>query len=118
MKTLIFLDDERHFQDVSWLDYQQEFAMVLIYRTAQSFIEAISGLEKIDDFVFSFDHDLQSFDQYGQEQTGYDCVKALCDQVLQQEWDPKLLQVFVHSKNPVGRENIEQYVKNFIRHCG
>ena len=118
MKTLIFLDDERHFRDVSWLDYQQEFAMILIYRTAHDFIEAIASLDNLQDFAFSFDHDLQSFDQYGQEQTGYDCVKALCELTLQQEWDPKLLQVFVHSKNPVGRENIEQYVKNFIRHCG
>lgn len=117
MKTLIFLDDERHFKDVSWVDYQQKFAMVLIYRTAQNFIDAISELGNIQDYVFSFDHDIQSYNDGGDELTGYDCVKFLCDHILEQQWNPLDLQFVVHSQNPIDRKNIENYIHNFIRHC-
>ena len=29
--------------------------------------------------IISFDHDIDSYDEYGNELTGYDCVKYLCD---------------------------------------
>lgn len=117
MKTLIFLDDERHFHEVSWIDYQQQFAMVLIYRTAQNFIDAISGLNNIQDYVFSFDHNIQSYDEHGDVLTSDDCVQVLCERILEQQWNPKDLNFIVHSQNPNDRVHIEDYIYDFMRHC-
>ncbi len=53
----------------------------------------------------SFDHDL------GEEKTGYDCAKFLVDYCLDQNL--KLPEFYVHSQNPVGKENIEKLLDNF-----
>lgn len=106
MKTLIFLDDERYFNDVYWMDYQQEFLEVIVYRNATSFNKAISQLENITDYTFSFDHDIQSYDENGVELMGYDCAKALCNLILERNFDPNDLSYFVHSQNPIGKHNI------------
>ncbi len=68
----------------------------------------------------SFDHDLaaihydaktwsESF-QY-KEKTGYDCAKFLCDFCI--ENDQELPEIFVHSMNPVGTENIKKLINSY-----
>lgn len=62
------------------------------------------------DFI-SFDHDLgdEHCDEYS-EKTGYDCAKWLIDWCLEKKL--KLPDFIVHSANPVGKRNIESYLKN------
>lgn len=78
--------------------------------------------------VVSFDHDLAN-DHYGltsntdfltwqeyyehqdRELTGYDCAKWLCEYCMENglpipKWN-------VHSANPVGKENIENLIRNY-----
>lgn len=118
MKSLIFLDDERSFNDVFWIDYQQDFVVIETYRDAKSFIQVIEKLDNIKDYAFSFDHDIQSYDENGDELTGYSCAKALCNLILERHFEPSDLNYFVHSQNPIGKLNIERYIQNFIQHCG
>lgn len=62
--------------------------------------------------TISLDHDLGLFEDR-EELTGYDCVKWLCDYI----WDnerPVNFYLEVHSANPVGKENILSYWRNFL----
>lgn len=113
MKYLIFLDDERNIEDVTWINYP-EYDDVFVVRRMCDFIFVVVNLENIGDYDFSFDHDIQDFSgAYGQEQTGYDCAKWLCDYVLESNIDPQLINFKVHSQNPIGKQNIESYINNF-----
>lgn len=57
--------------------------------------------------IISFDHDL------GIGNSGYDCAKWLVDYCLDKNLQlPKYL---VHSQNPVGKENIEYLLNNFLK---
>lgn len=62
--------------------------------------------------VISMDHDL------GTIKDGYDCIKFLVhhivDNYIMKDIDISLPVVLVHSKNPVGRENIERYWQGFV----
>ena len=81
-----------------------------------------SGTIKIDEAnikdwnntYFSFDHDIQDFNDDGSENTGYDCLKWLCDYIMDNDISCKNLNIFVHTKNPVGGNNIRHYHKNFM----
>lgn len=124
-KILVFLDDERKPEDVTWLHYNQEFSDTLIFDNAHDFMQWVDNLFGFDDYtidnlVFSFDHDIQSFDRLGYEQTGYDCVKYLISAMMCNVYADKFnkndLTYFVHSKNPVGAENITAYIENFKAH--
>jgi hypothetical protein len=66
-----------------------------------------SVLCKIPDIIY-FDHDL------GEEKTGYDCAWWLVNYCI--DHDIKLPAFEIHSKNPVGKENIERLLNNYIRH--
>lgn len=102
MKKL-FLDDLRKAPDSTWE----------VVRSYKAFVEYIEKNGVPD--IISFDHDL-SFEHYpfGEEyptadipygkyveRTGYDCAKWLIDRGTL----PK--KYFVHSMNPVGKQNIE-----------
>lgn len=84
--------------------------------TKRSYYDAVEYVKEngIPAFI-SFDHDLA--DEAQVEMTGYDFAKFMIDFII----DNKLQCVFeyvVHSANPVGKENIEYYLKNgfeFIR---
>lgn len=82
----LFLDDER--------DPPRDGGNWHIVRSYDEFVNYINenGIPQ----HISFDHDL------GDGKTGYDCVKwLLTDRKL-----PKGFTYYVHSQNPVGRENI------------
>ena len=56
-----------------------------------------------------------SFDHYlADEKTGYDCAKWLCYYCA--EKGLPLPRCYVHSVNPVGADNIKNYLNNFVKH--
>lgn len=117
MKKLIFLDDVRVVEDVTWLDYNQLFSSVTVLRSYQEFKEWCDKLCSSSDlstYVFSFDHDIDSYERE-EEFTGYDAAKYLVEKVLELNLQPTF-SWYVHSMNPVGRVNINSYLQNFIKH--
>lgn len=119
MKQIIFLDDERVIQDVTWIDYSQwSGAYVISQSSASRLISYIKHYGKYFDWentLFSLDHDLQDFDGE-EESTGYTFIKWLVDFMVENEISLKYLNVVVHSQNPIGKENIEKYISNAKLH--
>lgn len=118
-KICMFLDDERIISDVTWVKYPKYWQVHSI-RTYENFKSRVINVlnctyhrqEAISIFDFSFDHDLQCFDENGDEKTGYDCVKWLCSYCMEHNIDLDKLSYVVHSKNPVGAQNITSYIEN------
>lgn len=80
------------------------------WKVARTFDEAcwIVTWNPIVSYI-SFDHDL------GDSATGYDFVKWLVAQVIDGEVTFSAdFSFYVHSQNPVGRKNIESYLKSFL----
>lgn len=73
-------------------------------RDYDGFVKFITE-QSLPNFI-SFDHDL------GEGKTGYDCAKFLVEFCLDKNL--KLPKFFVHSQNPVGKENIEKLLENFL----
>jgi hypothetical protein len=91
----IYLDDLRTPSDNSWF----------IIRNHHDFIHKIStSFNQIE--CISFDHDL------GEEKTGFDCAKYLIEYCMNNNLTPP--QTYVHSANPVGRENIIYLINNYL----
>ncbi|APD20334.1 hypothetical protein AM24_143 [Acinetobacter phage AM24] len=119
MKQIIFLDDERVIQDVTWIDYSQwSGAYVISQSSASRLISYIKHYGKYFDWentLFSLDHDLQDFDGE-EESTGYTFIKWLIEFMVENEISLEYLNVVVHSQNPIGKENIEKYISNAKLH--
>lgn len=122
----LFLDDIRNPEDVYkyMLNDSNEFVRLdalkyknnedwVVVRSYQEYVFYI--LEHGIPSVISFDHDLADFSGInGEERTGYDCAKWLVSVLMDNptsfpNWD-------VHSKNSVGAKNIDNYLKNAIKH--
>lgn len=73
----------------------------IIARTYEQAQELILSNNQFDEW--SFDHDL------GAEKSGYDLLKWAAEYALS-KW-PKG-KVISHSANPIGRENMEYFIKN------
>jgi len=98
----------------------------ILVRSYLEFVEYIKNNDFPD--LISFDHDLStdhyqidfddwesfSSEQLGVEETGLDCAKWLVNYC--EENNLKLPEFVVHSQNPVGRKNIDMYLKNAIKH--
>lgn len=121
-KNKIYLDDERTPVEKDWM----------IVRNYGQFIKKISelGLENID--VISFDHDLgdTAVEEYYnnvmksgildydniEEKTGYDAAKWLVGHYMDNYTSSTHFpQVYVHSANPVGAQNIINFINNFLK---
>tara|TARA_R110000744_G_C19371770_1_gene563235 strand:+ start:75087 stop:75431 length:345 start_codon:yes stop_codon:yes gene_type:complete len=110
----IFLDDERDPEDVYWVAYPDVQWYTLT--NAKDFMHCVSLVTSDDEFVVSFDHDIQSYLPNGDEQTGYDCLKYLIDLCMEKGYSiPKC---FFHTQNPVGKVNMESYYNNAIKFIG
>jgi hypothetical protein len=132
MSYNLLLDDIRSPEDVANyilpveirpLYRKEKWVVVRSFSDFKSTILAL-GLPK----RISFDHDLADdhyhinfnyweLDPSIREQyddTGYDAAKWLCDYC--QKHSLKLPECYVHSANPVGRENIKSYLENFEKH--
>lgn len=110
--NLIFLDDERDLEDVTWINYP-EFNNVDIVRTFEAFKTKVQDISDWNNVYFSFDHDIQDFNEDKSENTGYTCVKWLCDYILDNNINYHILNVFIHTQNPIGAKNIKCYFENF-----
>lgn len=101
MTYRMFIDDER-------LPFEEDFVVVRNMAEAKRTIDVLG----FPGYV-SFDHDL------GENQpTGYDFVKWLIEKDQDVDWwyYPSRFEWFVHSQNPVGKENIEKFINNYYRH--
>lgn len=113
----LFIDDERTLADVTWAPghvqekYRNEEWVVC--RNVQAAFDEIFN-RGMPSFI-SFDHDL------GQnELTGYDLTKVLVEDALVLEDEfyqfPQNFDFYVHSKNPIGKANIEGLLNNYLKH--
>lgn len=120
----LFLDDIRDPRVcVSYMKGNAGFAKYfdtdwVIVRNYEEFVQVIE--EKGLPYLISFDHDLSwdhynidfdvwddySSEQLGVEKTGADCAEWLKNYCI--ENNLKLPEFYVHSMNPVGRENIKR----------
>jgi hypothetical protein len=114
MQWILFLDDERNPENVTWapwwihLQYRKDNVMI-----ARNFDEALELLNEFGMPIFaSFDHDLGN----RTEKTGYDLVKYMveCDMDGIHSFDEDF-DFYVHSKNPVGSNNILNYLGQYLR---
>lgn len=125
----LFLDDLRSLDMIYPNADESEWVIV------RDFYQFVNYIQKygVPDFI-SFDHDLgfehtrYYFENGGhasppdplnanfKEKTGYDAAKWLVDYCAEKEEPLPLWHV--HSHNPIGAENIRQYLKNAEKHLG
>lgn len=115
----LFLDDLRMPKNVTWIDLpNHEWIIVRSYKEFRDII----WNKGIPNFV-TYDHDLSDthyghglrgdeipYDSYI-EKTGYDCCKFLVNEC--NKLGIKHPPFAVHSMNPVGKQNIIDYVKSY-----
>ncbi|HEY6438132.1 MAG TPA: cyclic-phosphate processing receiver domain-containing protein, partial [Ignavibacteriaceae bacterium] len=68
--------------------------------------------------VISFDHDLGLMHyagDYSDGKTGYDFAKWLIEYDMDMNTMPSNFTFTVHSKNPIGSENIRELLNNYIQ---
>lgn len=112
---LVFLDDERERQHVTWMKIPDR-PVARIVRTYQEFLEEVDRLADrgdLSDVAFSFDHDIQCINTYGGrvvERTGYDCLQYLLMVCVQRDIMIPT-DVTFHTQNPVGLANMASYYK-------
>ena len=118
----VYLDDVRTPIENDWE----------IARNYDQFVEIIQrlGLNNIE--VISLDHDLDDSaiaEYYANakpnnmlnydnilEKTGMDCCKFLVEESM--NTNIYLPQVYIHSSNPPGRENMMSLINNYLKSCG
>lgn len=113
--NIIFLDDERNIDDVTWIQYP-EYTNVLVARNKKEFNELLPK-SNLNEYLFSFDHDIQCFEN-GNEITGYTLAKELCYYILDNQLEISELNYIVHSKNPIGANNITAFIETFKNFYG
>ena len=105
--TKLYLDDVRF--PLQTYPYDPNWLVVRNYTEFVSAIENhFSDLEMV-----SFDHDIDSYDENGNELTGYDSLKYLCGYIEANNLDISNLRLNFHTANPVGKENMRKYWQNF-----
>ena len=113
----LFLDDIRNPRDVKWLNLPSvEWTIVRDY---DEFVNVIKK-QGVPTFI-AFDHDLGP-DHYNpsmynklhetfSERNGYDCAKWLVDYCMNRNL--KVPKYAVHSMNPIGKNNIINYIESY-----
>ena len=124
----LFLDDERNPEQVTWVGYYDNIEWTVV-RNSKEWLNEMKDVSQYD--VFSLDHDLQDFAEIGEvlnlssmssafgsivvntnkfktvEFTGVDAAKMLTKVTEEKE-------IFVHTTNPVGGENIRNILRNSV----
>lgn len=110
----LFIDDERDPINVKWGSYEEQdhyrYGEWIITRNWYETLEILVtyGLPH----TISFDHDLGDGTP-----NGYEIAKKISELVMDGGYKiPKNFKFYVHSKNPVGKANIESYMNNFLTH--
>ena len=119
MKKVLWLDDLRdpsQGQFKTWLNLAfGEHLDVTWVKSYDEFVRYFKHNEM--PYAISFDHDISSFeltdDLDPNEKTGLDCAKWIVDYCMNNA--VRLPKYFVHSANPVGRENIQSYLDNYLK---
>ncbi len=106
----LFLDDIRFPQDVNWIDYPSNVNWKLC-RTNWDVVIEIEELNNYFD-VISLDHDIACEDGNGNEITGYDVLKRIIQYYHERKM--KLPMIVFHTQNPVGKENMQRYLNNYL----
>ena len=112
--VLIFLDDERYPEDVTWINYP-EYDKVVIVRDSVNFKKNfhLYMMKETNSLVeVSFDHDIQDF-FFDEETTGYDLLKWMVDYCF--EWGYDIPECYFHTQNNVGKRNMESYYINAVK---
>lgn len=132
LPVLLWLDDQRDPNTEQWLKFsaiQEPYEVVWVksYKEFTKWIQE-NGLPA----GINFDHDLADEhytpEQYWHcyhiskefqdsrtytEKTGLDCAKFLVDYCI--DYAKQLPKWYTHSANPVGRDNIDRYLVNYLR---
>ena len=99
MTYKLFIDDERFPVDDSWI----------IVRSSAEAIQVVKDLG-MPSFI-SFDHDL------GGDDISINFITWLANYLCYSTDDfPKDFDYYVHSQNPVGKQNIEGWMQSIIKH--
>lgn len=99
----LYLDDIRE-------PKSDDFVIVRSFEDAIKFVEA----NGIPEFI-SFDHDLGCDEEGNILKSGYDFAKWLVDSDINKEFIfPDNFDFNVHSANPIGRNNIESILNNYL----
>lgn len=103
----LYLDDIRHptqsgYNNSDWI----------VCRNDKTFKDMFISFDRIITHI-SFDHDLANFDSDGNEVSGYDVLKWLCNYILDNNLDVSNLRLNFHTANVVGKENMVCYWNNF-----
>lgn len=105
MTWRLFIDDERF---PSSKDYD-----MIIARSMEEVKNLVSDLG-MPSFI-SFDHDLGS-DELGPLPSGYDIARWMVDVDLGGAYQfPDDFDFYVHSQNPIGKRNIEEYLGAYLK---
>jgi len=132
MKKLLWLDDIRDPMEGQWLVFSPITLVDIEVHWVKSYTEFTYWIIEngLPDAI-CFDHDLgiptqlqlrdKGFSKRKSrrickalEKTGYDCAKWLVNYCMIQ--NKKLPLYNIQSANPIGKENIDKLLKNFIKH--
>lgn len=99
----LFLDDEREPVGTGWT----------VCRSVAE-VEAMVEVFGLPSFI-SFDHDLGDGPApLGYDNTGMGLARWIADRVMDGATLPEDFQFFVHSQNPIGANNIRQFMRKFL----
>ncbi len=108
----IFLDDERFPEDVTWIKYPDGIEWYIV-RRMNDLLFAIMNLD--EEYCISFDHDIQDFNTFGDENTGYTCLKNVVSFCM--DTNRSIPICYFHTKNPIGLKNMYQYYENALKYA-
>lgn len=107
----LFLDDVRFPNQVKWIpEVSTNWRDWAIVRNCKEF-SAIINERGIPSEV-SFDHDLGYDMDTKEEITGIDCLRVLAAECIKRR--QPMPKCFIHSQNPVGRDNLINLIKHSI----
>jgi len=106
----LFIDDERWPSDATWAEW---YGVRDEWTVARSWGEVRELIDTLGVPVFiSFDHDLGDEAVY---LNGYEIAQQIVEHDMDGKWEiPANFEFAVHSQNPIGKQNIEALLRNYI----
>lgn len=95
MEKLLYVDDIRQPNIIRYSTYSYKIIV------SRNYDDAINILNMCKFNAIDLDHDL------GEEKTGYDICKYIIENNI------KLDRVYIHTSNPVGRDNMKQLLERY-----
>lgn len=111
MTYSLFIDDERWPIDATWADWYGTRTNWVVVRNWTETYDVIKNLG-FPNFI-SFDHDLGDPNA---EPSGFEIAKMLVEFDMDGLVEiPDDFDFCVHSKNPIGKTNIEEFIRNYTK---